>query len=211
MRLAVAALRIVLAALMAAAVIATYAETASRTGSAPNPFNFFGYFTIQSNLLGIAALLLAATALLRGRKGPGWLPGFRAAVVAYIVIVGLVYAILLAPLGLEGGVPVPWANTVMHVVSPILLPLDWLLVPDRPALRWRRLWTVLPYPAVWLVVVLVRGATDGWVPYPFLDPDKGAASIAVVCAGIAVAILACGALAYAASRVRLPGFGARAA
>lgn len=203
MRIAIGALRLALAALVLAAVIATYAGTAARNGAPPNPFNFFGYFTIQSNLLGVAVLALSAVAVLRRSPGPRWLPGLRGAAVAYIVVVGLVYAVLLAPLGLEGGVPVPWANQVLHIVSPILIPIDWLLVADRPALAWRKLWTVLPYPATWLAVVLIRGASDGWVPYPFLNPEEGAASIALVCLGIALTILASGALATALSRIRL--------
>lgn len=203
MRIAIGTARLALAALVLAAIAATYAGTVARIGAPPHPFNFFGYFTIQSNLLGLAALALSGVALLRGGTGPRWLPGFRGAVVAYIIVVGLVYAVLLAPLGLEGGAPVPWANFVLHVVSPILIPLDWLLVADRPALPWRRLWVVLPYPAAWLAVVLLRGATDGWVPYPFLAPENGAASIALVCFGIALTILASGALATALSRVGL--------
>ncbi len=203
MRITIGSIRLALAALMLVAIAATYAETAGRTGAAPNPFNFFGYFTIQSNLMGIAVLAASGALLLRRRRGPGWFPYARGAVVGYLAVVGLVYAVLLAPLGAEGGVPVAWANTVLHIVSPLALPLDWLLVADRPALAWRRLWVVLLYPAVWLLVVLVRGATDGWVPYPFLAPENGAGSIAVVCLGIALAVLVAGALATWLSRVRL--------
>lgn len=203
MKFAIGAARLALAALMVAAIAATYAHVYGTVGGHPNLFNFFGFFTIQSNLLGVAALALSAIALMLDRRGPRWLPVFRGAVVAYLIVVGLVYAVLLAPLGLEGGVPVVWANTVLHVVSPIALLLDWLLVADRPALRWRHLWVVLTYPALWLLVVLIRGATDGWVPYPFLAPENGAASIAVVCLGIAATVLAAGALATALSRIRL--------
>lgn len=203
MRIAIAAVRLVLAVLILAAIVATYIETANRNGGPPNPLNFFGYFTIQSNILGALALTASGILLLRGRRGPGWIPDFRGAVVAYLAVVGIVYAVLLAPLGVEGGVPVPWANTVMHLVSPIAIALDWILVADRPPLRWRRLWVCLPYPAVWLAVVLARGASDGWVPYPFLNPDRGAAAVAIVCVGIAFAILVAAALATALSRVRL--------
>nr|WP_272914779.1 epoxide hydrolase [Rathayibacter rathayi] len=31
----------------------------------------------------------------------------------------------------------------------------------------------MPYPIVWVVVVLVHGATDGWVPYGFPLPENG--------------------------------------
>ena len=35
------------------------------------------------------------------------------------------------------------------------------------------MWLHVLYPVVWIAVVLVRGATDGWVPYPFLNPEQG--------------------------------------
>src|SRR5690606_37472090 len=119
-----------------------------------------------------------------------------------IVIVGIVYATLLAPLGAAGGVPVPWANTILHVVTPVLAALDWLLIGDRKRLPLSRLWLVLIYPATWLTVVLIRGATDGWVPYPFLDPSNGYGSVAIVCVGICVAVLLVGWLVFLASRYR---------
>ena len=51
-------------------------------------------------------------------------------------------------------------------------------------------------------MVLIRGATDGWFPYPFLDPAKGYASIAVVVAGIFVAGVVIGGLLFSATRWR---------
>ena len=80
----------------------------------------------------------------------------------------------------------PWVNVLLHIVVPIAAALDWVLVPDREPLRWSALWTVLIYPLVWLTVVLVRGAMDGWVPYPFLDPERGYGAIAVTAVVIAV-------------------------
>ncbi|MFP3463979.1 Pr6Pr family membrane protein [Leifsonia sp. SIMBA_070] len=191
--------RTIVAAAILIAVLVTALDVASR---APlNPFNFFGYFTVQSNLL-LAGALIWSVADRRRRRGDV-LAYVRAATTDYIVIVGIVYAALLAPLGQAGGVPVPWANVVLHIVTPLYGALDWLIFPDRPPLRWSALWTVLIYPAVWLAVVLIRGATDGWVPYPFLDPGNGYGTIAVVAAGITVAVILVGAAVYAASRVRL--------
>lgn len=50
------------------------------------------------------------------------------------------------------------------------------------------------------VVVLVRGATDGWVPYAFLDPASGYLSVFLYVAGIAVSIAGFGALVILISR-----------
>ncbi|MWV50701.1 hypothetical protein GRS96_15620 [Rathayibacter sp. VKM Ac-2803] len=188
----IAALRIVVALTVLTAVAATAVDTASRTPLLP--FNFFGFFTIQGNIL-LAVILL--TTALTGRS----LALARGAATSYIVVVGLVYNTLLV--GLAGGVALPWANTVMHLLFPIYGLLDWILFADRPPLPWRRLRLVIVYPIVWLAVVLVRGATDGWVPYPFLDPATGYGTVAVYVVVIAVVFLLAGALVWALSRVRL--------
>ena len=111
------------------------------------------------------------------------------------------YATLLAPLEEAGGVPVPWANVVLHVVTPVYGIVDWLLFRDRVRLPLDRLWVVLFYPAMWLAVVLLRGATDGWVPYPFLDPHQGYAAVTGYCLVILVAFLIVGALVFWGSRI----------
>ena len=194
--------RLALAGLLIAAVAAAYqGEVDAGDGALPNPFNFFGLFTIQNNLLAAFGLIVAAGALLRRRPAPAWLAAFRGSAVAYLAVVGSVYAVLLAPTQRPEDILVPWANVVMHTVAPITIALDWLLVADRPALRWSRIWVVLPYPIVWLTVVLVRGAADGWVPYPFLEPSNGPASIAIVCVGICAVLLAVYSLVTVCSRL----------
>lgn len=208
----VGAYRIGLAIAIVAAIIATAADVLSR--GPLNFFNFFGYFTIQSNIILIVVLLIAASFDLRvrnnadGRQGSGtrhprWLDLSRGIATTNIIIVGLVYALLLAPLGAAGGVQVQWANFVLHVVTPIASALEWLMVTDRRPLASRQLGIVLVYPLIWLTVVLIRGATDGWVPYPFLDPANGYGSVAIVCVGICVAMLVVGALVFWVSRARV--------
>lgn len=97
----------------------------------------------------------------------------------------------------------PWVSAALHVVLPVIAVLDWALVDDRRPLAWRRLWSVLVYPLVWLIVVLTRGATDGWVPYGFLLPENGIASLALHIIGLMVAVVAAGALVWAMSRLRI--------
>lgn len=186
--LPLAGLRVAVAIAVVAAVTATTIEAASRVRI--NPFNLFGYFTIQSNLLLAGVLLVLGLGRLAGRPAPAWETLARAACTTYIVVVGLVYAVLLAPLDAAGGVPVPWANTVLHVVTPLFGVADWFVAPSRHPLPWRATGWILVYPVVWLAVVLVRGATDGWVPYPFLDPERGYGQITVAAAGIAVVFTA---------------------
>lgn len=195
----VAVIRLLVALAGGTAIVATLIDTASRTPI--NPFNFFGFFTMQSNILTVIMLLVAAIVGFAGRPHSAGFALFRACVTTYIVVVGIVYNTLL--IGLEGGITLAWANTVLHVAIPLYVALDWIIVGDRPAMPWSKLWVVAVYPIVWIGVVLVRGATDGWVPYPFLDPALGYGVVAAYCVGIAVAIIAVGALVWWVSRIRL--------
>ena len=163
-----------------------------------NPFDYFGYFTNQTSLL--SALILVATGVvtLTGRRVPRALGLLRGIAATYLIVVAVVYNVLVPG---TGSAP-PWMSAILHAVFPLLFVLDWLLVGDRPRLPWRALWLLLPYPVLWLVVVLVRGATDGWVPYGFLLPERGAVSLLLHIAGLLAAILVGGVLVWAASRVR---------
>jgi hypothetical protein len=168
MHLVTAALRILAAALVVVAVVATLVSTPSVV-----LVNFFGYFTVQGNLIGAAVAVVGAVRLLRGAAPTAAWMVVRWCAATYLVVVGVVYWALLAPLGAAGGVPVPWANLVLHALMPLLALVDLLLGPDRLRPSLRLLPLVLGYPLIWTAVVLVRGATDGWVPYPFLDPGQG--------------------------------------
>jgi hypothetical protein len=95
-----------------------------------------------------------------------------------------------------------WVSVIIHILLPLLVALDRLLIGDRPPLRWRKLWLLLPYPLAWLTVVLIRGVTDGWVPYGFLLPERGLPSLAAHVVGILGAIGAAGVHVWAASRFR---------
>lgn len=194
-----AILRLVIAIAGIAAVVGTTYDTAQR--ATINPFNFFGYFTIQSNIIAIVVFLASAYLTFRRRKQGRGISFARGAATTYIVIVGIVYNTLLV--GLEGGVSLPWANFVLHVLMPLYAAIDWIFFGDRVKLPWNRFWLVLVYPIVWLIVVLIRGATDGWVPYPFLDPAQGYGVVSLYALGIAVAFGVFGSLVWWLSRVRI--------
>jgi hypothetical protein len=194
-----ASVRLAMVILVVVAIVATFFDTASR--ATINPFNFFGYFTMQSNIITAAVLLIAALAAFTGRPQGPLLVLARACATTYIVIVGIVYNTLLV--GLEGGISLEWANWVLHVAFPIYAALDWILFGDRTAIAWKRLWVVLVYPVLWSIVVIIRGATDGWVPYPFLDPATGYGSVALYCLIIFVVTVVVGAIVFALSRVRV--------
>ncbi len=162
--------------LLALAIVAALA-------TAYSSINFFFYFTVLSNIL--AAVLLAGLAV-----SPGWMSSngaFRGAVTLYMVITGMVYAVLLAPIEADVGLTDPWINYVLHSLGPAAILIDWLLFPPTVALARSALWWWLLFPAVYLTVTLIRGPIVDWYPYPFLDPGEVGSYLGV--AGYSVGIL----------------------
>ncbi|PPH98108.1 hypothetical protein C5C95_10410 [Rathayibacter sp. AY1B7] len=188
--------RIAVGAAAVAVILHTYAL--SIVAGESNPFDYFGYFTNQTSLLASAVLIVAGSVALARRPTPVWLSYVRGAATAYSIVVAVIYNTLVPGTGTAP----PWVSAVLHVVLPALVLLDWIVVADRGPLSWRRLWVVLPYPIVWVVVVLVRGASDGWVPYGFLLPENGMPSLVLHVAGLTCAVLLAGALVWALSRRR---------
>ncbi|MBP5802155.1 Pr6Pr family membrane protein [Microbacterium maritypicum] len=163
-----------------------------------SPFDYFGYFTNQTGLIAALVLIGSGALVTTGRSVPSWFVLPRGIVTAYLLVVGVIYNVLVPG---TGSAP-PWVSVLLHVVFPLLVALDWLLVGDRPRLPWSRLWMLVPYPLIWLVVVLWRGVTDGWVPYGFLLPERGLGSLMLHVLGLLVAVLLAGVLVWTASRFR---------
>ncbi|MFW2512435.1 Pr6Pr family membrane protein [Demequina sp. SO4-13] len=160
--------------------------------------DYFGYFTNQANLIAAAVLLIALPRTARDRAL--WVELARASAVVYLLIVVSVYWILLWPT--LGQVAHPWANAIIHAVSGAVVLADWLLEGPRRPISWRWAWVPALYPLVWLAVVLVRGATDGWVPYPFLDADDGYGPVVAVLVGIVAAGVLAGSAMFQVTRWR---------
>lgn len=199
MRTLVNALRLIAVIATVSAILAQW--LVSSRSPVYNPFNFFGYFTIQSNIFIAFALALTLVVAFRSKREPLRLSVFRGAATVYIATTGVVYNTLLTGAAVEN--TVPWSNDVLHKWIPLYAVVDWLLFSDRGRLLLRHVWWFLIYPAVWLVVVLVRGATDGWVPYPFLNPSLGYGVVALYCLGVAVFIALMGVLVVGMSRLRI--------
>jgi len=155
--------------------------------------NFFSFFTIQSNIL--AAAILVLTALVRPRERTPLFDAVRGGVTLYIAITGVVFALLLSGLQESVNTPFAWVDFVVHKLIPIVLVLDWLL--DRPRHRLP-LWVAvawLAYPAAWFVYTLARGAGVDWYPYPFVDVashgyGRVLVNAAILLVGIVVAAVA---------------------
>ena len=151
---------------------------------------FFAFFTIQSNLIGVAALLLVITR--RGAR-PRWLEVLRGAAAVYLTVTFFVVIFLLS--GVDVGLQLPWVDFVLHKLFPVVVVADYLIDPPDTRLTARDALLWLGYPVLWLVLTLLRGAADGWYPYPFLDPANGGyGAVAVTAVAITIGFLAVAAL-----------------
>ncbi len=131
----------------------------------------FAYFTVQANLAVIALML--ALLLVPPERRPRWFDHARGAVTAYIVLTGLVYAVLLADPEEVWSWSIEFTNAAQHRIIPWLVGLDWLLVATARPLRVARASWWMLYPLAYLACSWARGALlDGWYPYPFLDPGE---------------------------------------
>jgi hypothetical protein len=156
-----------------------------------NPASYFSSFTIESNIAGATALLWGATSD-QERRNPETVDYLRGASTLYLAITGIVYAALLAGLHDEDEEP-PGAddtivNAVVHQILPVVMTVDWLLVPPTTRLSYRKALLWLTGPLAFAGYSLVRGPRVDWYPYPFLDPREagGYRSVAAYSAGISV-------------------------
>lgn len=162
------ALRLALASLLLVALLAQLAIGMSRADL--TLVNFLSFFTVLSNLFAVVVLVMLATRPLLATSET--FSVVRGAMTVYMSVTGLVYAVLLAPTGVDVGLTEPWVNWSLHVVGPVAVALDWVFftpetdLPGTAPLLW------LAFPAVYLGYSLVRGAIVDWYPYPFLDPAE---------------------------------------
>ncbi|MCI9858289.1 Pr6Pr family membrane protein [Microbacterium proteolyticum] len=180
----------------AALLVVFYAYVLRIAVGDTNPFDFFGYFTNQTSSLTALVLIAVGALALNGRRPPPWLSVAWGVGAACLIVVAVVYNALVPG---TGSAPV-WVSVALHVVFPALVLIDIAFSPDRPRLKWTQLWWVLPYPLVWITVVLLRGATDGWVPYGFLLPERGLPSLVLHVVGILTLLLVAATGVWALSR-----------
>ncbi|MET9291676.1 Pr6Pr family membrane protein [Streptomyces sp. NPDC003077] len=141
------------------------------------------YFTVQSNLAVAITFAWSAHRAWTGRAPIS--PRITGAVLLFISITGLVYNFVLAndssgfsmtgtdeQTGLRAV-----SNSCLHVVAPIAVALDWLLLTSPRGFRWSFAAIWMAYPLLYFPFALVRGAlispgADGRYPYPFLDVEQ---------------------------------------
>jgi hypothetical protein len=157
---------------------------------------FCSYLTIWSNLLvAWSALSLAAGA---DRDSRVW----RALRLDAVVICfggGVVHFFLLRPHLSHATAWDQAADTLLHMVVPLLAVIGWVLFGPRRRAEPGDLAPFLVLPVAWLGYTLVRGAIVDWYPYPFLDVTvHGYPQVVATCVGVAALMFG---LAYAAVRL----------
>jgi hypothetical protein len=138
--------------------------------------NFFSYFTVQSAMLAVATLLVAAWFAWFRPRDPMWLGAFRTMVTVYLIVSGVVFALIAVQASSRDyRLEIPWSDTLLHFVVPVLALIAWTvdaMMAVNPPVRWSTVGYVLILPSVWLVYTLLRGADLGWYPYFFLDESQ---------------------------------------
>lgn len=151
-----------------------------------DPTRFFAYFTIQSNLVGVVAF--AWLVLARNSPRSRRMELLRGAAAVYLTVTFFVVIVLLS--GVDVGLQLGWVDFVLHKLFPVIVVLDWIVDPPTTRLVSRDALTWLVYPLIWTGLTLVRGAVDGWYPYPFLDPANGGyGQVAVTAVAVTVGFL----------------------
>jgi hypothetical protein len=149
--------------------------------------SYFSFFTILSNVSSCLLLLAGAWPWTPSAQESTALDFARGAAVVYMVITGIIYALLLSQYEVIGPA---WINDVEHRVMPVVIAVDWLLMPPARRIGLGRAMWWLVIPVVYLTYSEIRGPFVHWYPYPFLDPGPhGVLHVVVSCIGVAVGVV----------------------
>jgi hypothetical protein len=161
-----------------------YIAIADRETSLPEAvIRFFGFFTIQSNIL---VTLCAAVILLK--PASAWGRFFSrattiSALTVYIIIVGLIYNLVLRKLYHLKGLH-HFDDEIMHVAIPLLFVFFWIRFVPKHRLKWN-IFPWLIYPIIYVICIMIRGAFVGYYPYFFLNAAKyGYPMVLLIIAGL---------------------------
>lgn len=168
---ALGAARLVMAGVGAVALVARYIWG---LGSATfEPGNYFGYLTIQSNLLFVIVSVATSIPMVRARLPQPWVEALRAAVLTCTITSGIVFALIVQQSSVRAiRVDIPWSDVVLHFILPVFALLDWMLSPRIAPAPRRIILVVIGYTLGWGGVTMIRGGITGWYPYYFLDPNQ---------------------------------------
>ncbi|HTB48557.1 MAG TPA: Pr6Pr family membrane protein [Verrucomicrobiae bacterium] len=178
--------KIAFAVLVLVTIVAQLSHSLQQSGF--SIVNFFSYFTIESNLFGVTMLLLSAYYLVSRKKPDTQLDSLRGAATLYMVVTGIVYNLLLAHINVQ--ITLPWVNTVLHQIFPVVMLLDWLIDPPKRTISTKQALRWLSYPLLYAAYTLIRGPlAHRWYPYPFINAAQhGYARVLLNCVVLAITV-----------------------
>jgi hypothetical protein len=103
----------------------------------------------------------------------------------------------LKPVGLQ-----QVTDELLHVVVPLLYTLYWLFFAPKGSLKWTHPFRWLAFPAAYLIYAMVRGAAEGFYPYPFINvAELGYVRVLMNCSGLLIIFVIIGFLFVATDRM----------
>ena len=129
---------------------------------------FFTFFTITTNIL--VAIYATNQLLTSSNNQTGFFarPSVQTAIALYILIVGLVYNTVLRSRWPSSGLQAV-LHDLLHTVAPLMVLIYWWKWVDTRRLTFSNIPAWLIYPAVYAIIVILRGHFAGWYPYFFLE------------------------------------------
>lgn len=156
-------------------------------------WRMLGYFTVLGNLATVIIMLRAvAIGKIRPRRA--------AAITVVMAMIGLGYHGLLAGIWAHDGLAW-WADQGLHTLVPMMTVLWWFAYAPKGGLVWYDSVRWLIWPILYADYALVRGLTNGFYAYPFLDISVlGVAQVALNVGLLVAAFAALGLLFIAVAR-----------
>lgn len=128
-------------------------------------FNYFSFFTIESNILAILWFNLAS--INKDKNNYLYKSEVRGAIAVYLAITSIVFFVLLGKQFSD----VNFINSYgLHLIIPILYIYDWLFDKNKQKIKTTVILYWLIFPALFTIYTLIRGSITHWYPYFFLSP-----------------------------------------
>lgn len=141
------------------------------------------YFTVQASVLtGLVAVWMIVQP---ATERPRWFDWLRGATTAWALLAGITYVTVIDPGSLLSS-RTEFSSLVQHQIVPVIMLVDWILVPGLVRTPVLRSWTWILYPAVYATVALIVADRVGAWLYPFLNPavQDGWWGVAVQTSGV---------------------------
>lgn len=161
--------------------------------------DLWSHFTYQSNLIAVIALLASTFAFWIGvtRETEKYLDYVRGAATLYMIITGVVYALLVN----NADPAVMVDHYIMHYIMPLAMVVCWLAHPPVERLDYSKAVLWLAYPLCYVAYVQIEGRVTGDYFYEFLNPTEGVLPVIATIGGL---LFASAGITWVMSRMSAP-------